>query len=84
MHCNRVCITKDLCEKVIFESHAPPYVGHRGTQMTMQAMVTYFYWPYMKQDVKFFVGNCLLNQKVKFDRHKAYGLLQPLPIPTTS
>ncbi|MCO5575542.1 hypothetical protein L7F22_029343 [Adiantum nelumboides] len=42
----------------------------------------YFYWPRLKKDVKEFVRSCLVCQKVKFDRHKAQGFLQPLPIPT--
>ncbi|MCO5592004.1 hypothetical protein L7F22_045997 [Adiantum nelumboides] len=42
----------------------------------------YFYWPRLKTDVEEFVRSCLVRQKVKFDRHKAQGLLQPLPIPT--
>ena len=30
MHGDRLCITKDLREKVMFESHAPPYAGQKG------------------------------------------------------
>ena len=51
MHSNKLCITIDLYEKVMLELHVPSYVGHKGIQMTMQAMSTYFYWPFMKQDV---------------------------------
>ena len=81
MYGSKLCITKDLREKVVFESHAPPYVGHRGIQTTMYAIETYFYWPLMKQDVQRFVEECMECQRVKFDRHKTPGLLQPLPIP---
>ena len=81
MHGSKLCITKDLREKVMLESHAPPYVGHRGIQTTMQAIETYFYWPRMKQDIQHFVEECIECQRVKFDRHKTPGLLQPLPIP---
>ena len=81
MYGSRLCITKDLREKVMDESHAPPYVGHRGIQTTLKAIETYFYWPTIKQDVHRFVEECITCQKVKFDRGKAPGLLQPLPIP---
>ena len=81
MYGSRLCITKDLREKVMDESHAPPYVGHRGIQTTLKALETYFYWPTIKQDVHRFVEECMTCQKVKFDRGKTPGLLQPLPVP---
>ncbi|MCO5546598.1 hypothetical protein L7F22_000028 [Adiantum nelumboides] len=48
----------------------------------MKGVERYFYWPRLKKDVEEFVRSCFVCQKVKFDRHKAQGLLQPLPIPT--
>ena len=80
MHGNRLCITKDLRENIMFESHAPPYVGHRGIQTTFKELETYSYWLTMKDDVHRYVEECVTCQKVKFDRHKTPGLLQPLPI----
>ncbi|MCO5563944.1 hypothetical protein L7F22_017596 [Adiantum nelumboides] len=77
----RLCITKALRDKVMQESHEPPYAGHRSAQPTIQAMELYFYWPTMRQDVSDYISKCLTCQKVKYDRHKAFGLLQPLPIP---
>ena len=65
MHGNRLYITKDLREKVMFESHAPPYAGHRGIQTTFKAIETYFYWPTMKEDVHHYVEECVTCQKVK-------------------
>ncbi|MCO5558673.1 hypothetical protein L7F22_012259 [Adiantum nelumboides] len=35
----------------------------------------------LRRDVDAYVKSCLVCQKVKFDRQKAPGLLQPLPIP---
>ena len=40
---NRLCITQPLREKVMYESHAPPYGGHRGNQTTFTSIETYFY-----------------------------------------
>ncbi|MCO5555626.1 hypothetical protein L7F22_009171 [Adiantum nelumboides] len=48
----------------------------------MKGVEGYFYWPRLKKDVEEFVRSCMACQKVKFDKHKAQGLLQPLPIPT--
>ena len=39
---SRLCITKNLREKVMHESHVPPYAGHRGIQATTHAIETYF------------------------------------------
>ena len=82
MHGNQLCIMKELCEKVMLASHVPPYAGPRGIQTTFKAIETYFYWPTMKDDIHRYVEECVTFQKVKFDRHKTPGLLQPLPIPT--
>ena len=63
------------------ESHVPPYAGHYGIQEMTQAIETYFYWPSMQKDIHDYVEKCMVCQKVKYDRGKAPGLLQPLPIP---
>ena len=65
----------------MLESHAPSYAGHRGIQAMTNAIEAYFYWPSMKHDIKEYVSQCLMCQKVKYDRGKQAGLLQPLPIP---
>ncbi|MCO5569514.1 hypothetical protein L7F22_023227 [Adiantum nelumboides] len=78
---SRLCVTKSLREKVMYESHAPPYAGHRGIQATMNAIETYFFWPTMKKDIQEYVSQCIICQKVKYDRRKQPDLLQPLPIP---
>ena len=65
----------------MYESHVPPYVGHWGIQATTQAIETYFYWLSMQKDIHDYVEKCMVCQKVKYDRGKAPGLLQPLPIP---
>ncbi|MCO5612116.1 hypothetical protein L7F22_066378 [Adiantum nelumboides] len=69
----KVCVTKQLRPKVLIECHAPPYAGHRGIDATVKIAV--------RGDVDAFLRSCLVCQKVKFDRQKAPGLLQPLPIP---
>ncbi|MCO5574973.1 hypothetical protein L7F22_028770 [Adiantum nelumboides] len=63
------------------ESHVPPYDGHRGIDATVKVVETFFYWPTLRGNVEAFVRACIIFQKVKFDRQKAPGLLQPLPIP---
>ena len=78
---NRLCITHNSRDKVMYESHAPLYAGHRGIQATLEGAKLYFYWPTMKKDITAYVSSCLVCQKVKYDRGKQSRLLQPLPIP---
>ena len=78
---NRLCVTHSLREKVMYESHAPPYAGHRSMQTTLRSIEMYFYWPTMKKDIPNYVSQCIVCQKTKYDRGKQPGLLQPLPIP---
>ena len=65
----------------MYESIVPPYVGHCGIQAPTQEIETYFYWPSMRKDIHTYVEQCIVCQKVKYDRGKAPSLLQPLPIP---
>ncbi|MCO5604889.1 hypothetical protein L7F22_059063 [Adiantum nelumboides] len=58
-----------------------PYAGRPGIYALVKAIDSFFYWPILRRDVDAFVRSCLVCQKVKFDRQKAPGLLQPLPIP---
>ena len=37
MH-EKLCVTKQQRQKVLFESHAPPYSGHRGIEATVRAL----------------------------------------------
>ena len=71
---NRLCVTQDLREKVMFESHAPPYAGHREIQATLKNKEMCFYWPIMKQDIQDYFSKCLVCQKTKYDREKQAGL----------
>ncbi|MCO5556375.1 hypothetical protein L7F22_009923 [Adiantum nelumboides] len=49
MH-GKLCITKQLRPKVLIERHAPPYIGHRGIDVTVKAVDTFFYWPTLRRD----------------------------------
>ena len=80
MH-GKLCVTKGLRQKVMTESHAPPYSGHRGIDATVRALESFFYWPRLRHDAESFVRDCITCQKMKYDRQKISGLLQPLPIP---
>ncbi|MCO5588654.1 hypothetical protein L7F22_042611 [Adiantum nelumboides] len=78
----KLCVSRLLRQKVMTECHSPPYAGHRGIDLTIKALEMYFFWPSLRKDTGSFVCSCVICQRVKYDRGKAYGLLQPLPIPT--
>ena len=40
LHGSWLCITKNLRDKFMYESHVPPYAGHYGIQATTQAIET--------------------------------------------
>ena len=35
---NQLCVTHNLQDKVMYESHAPPYARHRGIQATLKGV----------------------------------------------
>ena len=67
MH-GRLCVTRSLRQKVLTESHASPYVGHRGIDSIVKVVEHYFYWPSLRKDVEEFVRACLICQKTKYDK----------------
>ena len=83
-HSQALCVVAGLRTKVMEETHAPPYAGHRGIMSTSIALERYFYWLSLQVDIDKYVRECLVCQKVKYDRHKSNGLLHPLPIPDAS
>ena len=52
---SQLCMSKNLRDKVMYESHVSHYVGHRGIQATTQAIETYFYWPNMRKDIHTYI-----------------------------
>ena len=70
---SRLCVTKNLRAKVMLESHAPLNEGHRGIQATMNAKKMYLHWPSMKHAIEGHVSQCMMCQKLKYDRGKLRG-----------
>ena len=71
---NRLCVTHDMRDKVMYKCHAPPHAGHRGIQATLKGAEMYFYWPTMKKDVMAYVSSCMVCQEVKYNTGKQLGL----------
>ena len=58
-------------------------VGHSGFLKSYQRAKREFFWQGMKADIKAFVRECDVCQRMKSKTSAPTGLLQPLEIPTT-
>src|SRR5437764_11577361 len=63
-------------------NHDDPYGGHFGVARTMELIRRKYYWPSVGRDIKKYVSTCDICQRTKAPRHKHYGELQPLLVPT--
>ena len=48
---NQLCVAHNTHDKVMYESHAPPYAGHRKIQAMLKGAKMYFYWSTMKKEI---------------------------------
>ena len=56
---NRLCVTHNMHNKIMYEFHGPPCAGHRGIQATLKGVDVYFYLPNMKKDITAYVSSCI-------------------------
>jgi len=59
-----------------------PSAGHFGIRKTTNLLNRDFWWPSLRSDVKKYVRSCEVCCRSKDSRHKPYGFLQPLDIPS--
>ena len=57
-------------------------VGHFGIDKTRELVGRKYYWPSLRKDVNNYVRGCDVCLTSKAVRHKPYGDLQSLPVPT--
>ena len=75
-------VPKIICSKVISRYHNDLLVEHFGIDKTRELVGRKYYWPSLRRDVKSYVRGCDVCLASKAVRHKPYGDLQSLPIPT--
>ena len=68
--------------EVISCHHDDPLAGHFGIDKTRELVGRKYYWPSLKKDFKSYVRGCDVCLASKTVRHKPYGDLQSLPVPT--
>ncbi len=59
-----------------------PLAGHFGIDKTRKLIARKYYWPTLCRDVEAYVTGCDVCLASKSVRHKPYGNLQSLPMPT--
>src|SRR5438045_3229046 len=62
--------------------HDCPSGGHWGRDKTLELIQRHFTWDGITDDVCAYVATCPICQGKAIHRHKPYGKLKPLPIPT--
>ena len=62
--------------------HDDLLAGHFGYNKTLALIKRKYYWPNMKEAVKSYVAGCDVCQRVKARRHRPYGELLALPLPS--
>lgn len=75
---NRVYVPLAMHQRIIREIHDQ---DHQGVGRTMERIMRHYYVPRLRNKVEDFVKSCDTCQRSRHERHKPYGLLQPLPAP---
>ena len=68
--------------ELISSHHNNPLAGHFGIDKIKDLVGRKYYWPSLRKDVEAYVKGCDVCLGSKAVRHKPYGDLQSLPVPT--
>ena len=68
--------------ELISRHYNDPLAGHFGIEKTRELVARKYYWPTLRHDVDDYVKGCDVCLASKAVRHKPYGDLQSLPVPT--
>lgn len=77
-------ILKVIHSELINRHHNDPLVSHFGIEKTRELIAIKYYWSTLQRDVETYVKGCDICLASKAVRHKPYGDLQLLSIPTYS
>ncbi len=75
-------VPKVIRSELINKYHNNPLAGHFGIEKTCKLIARKYYWSTLQQDVEVYVKGCNICLASKVVRHKPYGDLQLLPVPT--
>ena len=68
--------------ELISQHHKDPFASHFGINKTKELIGWKYYWSTLKKDVEAYVKGCDVCLGLKMVRHKPYGDLQSLLVPT--
>ena len=68
--------------ELISRHHNDPLASHFGIEKTRELFSRKYYWPTLCRDVDNYMRGCNICLALKAIRHKPYGDLQSLPVPT--
>lgn len=74
----KIFVPRNLQHTIISEAH---HDGHRGVATTMEKVMRTYFIPRLRQQTEALITKCDICRKIKNERHKPYGLLQPLRVP---
>jgi len=77
----RLYVSQPFRTSIMKYVHASPLAGHIGYDKTIHRARRDFFWLGMKADLRAYVRECDVCQKVKAENVSPAGLLQPLPVP---
>ena len=75
-------ISEIIWIKFISRHHNNLLVEYLGIDKTREFISWKYYWPSLRKDVEAYVKGCNICLALKAVKHKPYGNLQTLPIPT--
>jgi len=78
---NLIYIPESLRLEILEKYHEKPTSGHLGIRRTLELITRNFWWPKIHEDVTSYVNSCECCARNKVNRHRKYGLLQPLDTP---
>jgi hypothetical protein len=67
--------------QTIQNNHNIPAAGHPRRVKTFNLIRQCYFWPMLWKDIKRFIVNCHVCQRMKTSWHTPYGILNPLPVP---
>ena len=75
-------VSEVIWTELISRHHDDPLAGHFGIDKTKDLIGRKYYWPSLRKDIEAYVKGCDVCLGSKAVRHKPYGDLQSLPVPT--
>ena len=81
-HKGRLFVPKSLCADILHSRHDQPSAGHPGWNHTLGLVSQDYSWPGINTYIHRYVEACDTCARTKTPRHKPYGILKPLEVPS--